>query len=200
MSTPGHLIVPQFFHVALSCCSRSDSKQNVVPAVNVSLLNGLTPFSICTFPEYSHSFARITNRNLESDCSNPIKDEVPKKTLAITPFFPIHGRLGRGPRHSSTWRLVDLSHATAEHHGRSTCCKLLQSTCPCSCHHVASADLHTPAICAIMISPSCCRRAFGLFRLLADCCDLPFHELAIMLPSSFWALPPAGRLLRSALS
>jgi hypothetical protein len=40
-----------------------------------------------------------------------------------------------------------------------------------------------------LISPSCCRRALGLFRLLADSCDLPFYDLAIMLPSSLD--PPA---------
>jgi hypothetical protein len=49
---------------------------------------------------------------------------------------------------------------------------------------------------AIMLQP----HSIGHFRLLADSCDPPFHDLAIMLLSSLWALPPVGRLLRSALS
>jgi hypothetical protein len=45
-------------------------------------------------------------------------------------------------------------------------------------HHAAVEPLALPPVgrlyvCPFMISPSCCRRGFGFFRLLADSCGLP---------------------------
>jgi hypothetical protein len=67
----------------------------------------------------------------------------------------------------------------------------------------------TPATCPLMISPSCCRRAFRLFRVLPSCCRrafrlfrvltdscyVPAHDFAIILPSSLSTVPRLGRLL-----
>jgi hypothetical protein len=44
----------------------------------------------------------------------------------------------------------------------------------------------------LLISPSCCRRAVRPFRLRLDSCDLPVHDLAILLPPNIAALPPVA--------
>jgi hypothetical protein len=129
------------------------------------------PFTPLTlfFPEDSHS-----QSNYGTGCSNPKGYKVPRKTLAITPFFPNYGHLETGPRCLGTLPRGGFFYLSFILPPNITTLPPLADSCDLPVHDLA-----------IMLPPN-----IAALSLVADTCNLPVRDPTIMLPPNIAALPP----------